>query len=52
MEHPERDEPEAEADDAGDLELEPDEVEDVKGGTAISGGGGGTRIGGSGGSHP
>jgi hypothetical protein len=32
MDDPERDEPEAEAEDAGDLELEPDEVEDVKGG--------------------
>jgi hypothetical protein len=32
MEDPERDEPEAEADDAGDLELEQDQTENVKGG--------------------
>jgi hypothetical protein len=42
MEDPEHDEPEA-ADDVEDLDLEADEVEDVKGGTARGGSGGGTR---------
>jgi hypothetical protein len=44
MEDPKRDERDEVAEDVADLDLQPDETEDVKGGTAISGGGGGTRI--------
>jgi len=38
MEDPERDEPEAAAEDTDDLDLEAEETEDVKGGTWGSGG--------------
>jgi hypothetical protein len=41
MDEPKRDEPEAEADDAGDLGLDPDQTESVKGGTS-----GGSSVGG------
>jgi hypothetical protein len=38
MEDPERDEPTATAEDADDLDLQPDEAEAVKGGATTSGG--------------
>ena len=43
MDDVKRDERDAESDDVDDLELEPEETEDVKGGTARPGSGGGTR---------
>jgi hypothetical protein len=51
MEDPKRDELEA-AEDREDLGLQPDEAEEVKGGSSIGGGGGGTRTGGGGGLRP
>jgi hypothetical protein len=52
MEDPKQDLRDEAAEDVEDLDLEPDETKEVKGGSSIGGGGGGTRTGGGGGLHP